>query len=235
MVKFVSLNTICKDLLYIIRGSKVSQSENISEIQIENWVNQYRAILLKQDIDKGKIPNPDYIQEIPSIKLIKVDKIGRYSTITSGVDTYRTEIELPKTIDLNFKSGIMFICTLDGQEIQLLPQSRVQWKTYRKYSNREVCAYLRNGFLYVEGPLASKYIYIRGLFEIPTEVNHLVGNTTVEFPIYSNSDKYPIPINMIPVLKQMILKQELNIMLNSPSDDKNDSQLKTEPNVQQDV
>jgi len=173
-IEFVSLAAITQDLLYIIRGSQVTQSESISWRQIENWIHQYRALMIKRDLDKNKSPNPDYIQEIPSIKLIKVDKIGRYSTITTGEYSYRTEMELPKTIDLNFKSGIIFICTLDGQEIQLIPQSRAEWRRHRKYSNREPYAYLRNGFLYVEGPNAVSHIFIRGIFEVPTEVDNLL-------------------------------------------------------------
>lgn len=234
MLTFASLNTIVKDLLYIIRGSKVTQSEVISENQIENWVHQYRSLVLKQDIDKGKLINPDYVQEIPSIKLIKVDKIGRYSNINTGEYTYRTDIEIPKTIDLNFKSGIIFLCTIDGQEIQLVPQSRAEWKRHSKYTSREPFAYKRNGYIFVESSYAISHIMLRGIFEVPTEVYTLLNNT-VDMPLYDSNMKYPIPINMIPVIKEMILKKELGIMIAVNSDDKNDSQLKLEPNQHQDV
>ena len=66
MINFTTLNTITTDLLNIIRNFDVSRSETISKRQLEMWVHQHRAILLKQDIDKDKLPNPDYIQSIPA-------------------------------------------------------------------------------------------------------------------------------------------------------------------------
>ena len=50
MINFVTLNTIVNDLLNVVRSSKVSRSEPISKRQIEMWVHQYRAILIKQDL-----------------------------------------------------------------------------------------------------------------------------------------------------------------------------------------
>ena len=64
MISFITLNTITTDLLNIIRGAQVTQSEPISKRQLEAWVHQYRALLIKQEMDKGKMPNPDYIQTL---------------------------------------------------------------------------------------------------------------------------------------------------------------------------
>ena len=72
-MNFITLNTIITDLLLVIRGSKISDSETISKRQLEEWIHQYRSLLIKQDIDKGKMPNPDYIQEIDHLKLESID------------------------------------------------------------------------------------------------------------------------------------------------------------------
>ena len=45
-------------------------------------------------------------------------------------------------------------------------------------------------------------------------------------------DPYPIPINMLPELKTMLLQRELNIEFKSPSDSTNDSRNTVEPNVE---
>ena len=104
MIDFTTLDTITTDLLNIIRNFGVSRSENISKRQIEMWVHQHRAILIKQDIDKGKMPNPDYIQSIPSLQLEVVDESDG-GDIESDSYILRTQLEIPKTLDLNFKSG----------------------------------------------------------------------------------------------------------------------------------
>ena len=95
MIEFVSLRTIINDLLKIIRGSKISQSEPISERQIEGWVHEYRALLIKRDIDKGKMPNPDYIQEINGLALVEEDIIGSDITnLSSDYYIFRTNFYL---------------------------------------------------------------------------------------------------------------------------------------------
>ena len=53
-MKFNSLNNIIDDLLLLLRNNNISESENLSRIQIELWIHQYRALLIKQDLDKGR-------------------------------------------------------------------------------------------------------------------------------------------------------------------------------------
>ena len=88
-IEFVSLWSIVYDVLNIIRGSEVTQSESISDRQIENWIHQYRALLIKQDLDKGKMVNPDYVQEIQCMKLVVVDK-SEDSTVLTGRQLVRS-------------------------------------------------------------------------------------------------------------------------------------------------
>ena len=84
----VSLDKIVYDLLLIIRGSNVSQSEPISTRQLEEWAHQYRAVLLRRDLDKNRMPNPDYIQEIPNLALSAVEG-SEASTIGSDCYIFR--------------------------------------------------------------------------------------------------------------------------------------------------
>lgn len=230
MLNFVTLNTIVTDLLNIIRASKISRSESISKRQIEMWVHQYRALLIKQDLDKGKMPNPDYIQELPSLHLEVVDR-SKESDLDSSLYLLRTVLTLPKTIDLNFKSGFTYIGTIDGREIQFIPESRTRWQQYKKYTSTDNMAFLRSKRLYLMYPTPIEYVTVRGIFEVPTEVSNF-ANTHADFT-YSNLDtSYPIPENMIPVLKGMILKQELGISVQTNSDITNDSSGLVDSNVQ---
>lgn len=234
MISFVTLNTIVTDLLNIIRSSKISRSESISKRQLEMWVHQYRAFLIKQDLDKGKMPNPDYIQELPGLQLEVVDKSAG-TDLLSGKYVLRTVLELPKTIDLNFKPGFTFIGTIDGREIQLVPQSRVNWQRFKKYTSGDVLAYLKSKKLYIESfeslpPI--EHISPRGIFEVPTEVMNF-QNPHADYSFGGWDTPYPIPENMIPVLKEMILRKELGITVQSMSDTTNDSAAMVKPNVEQ--
>jgi hypothetical protein len=229
MINFTTLNVLISDLLNTIRASKISRSESISKRQIESWIHFYRGILLKQDLDKGKMPNPDYIQELPGLQLEVVDK-SEGMNLPSNTYWLRTKLVLPKTIDLNFKPGFTYVGTVDGREIQLVSEGRATWQQHKKYTSRDNIAFLRGGRLYLVTVTPIEFISPRGVFEVPTEVSNF-QNTNADFT-YSNLDSpYPIPINMVPVLKEMILKKELGIMVQAPSDITNDSADLVQPNT----
>ena len=221
---FTTLNTIITDLLKIIRASNISSSEDISKRQLEDWVHQYRSVLLKRDLDKGKKPNPDYIQEIPNLKLEKVDLVGDNLTslgVESGAYIFKTVLEIPKTLDLNFTSGFTYIGGPAGHEFQFIPEGRSKWQRYKKYTPNDRMAFLRNGHLYVINQGGIEFITVRGVFEIPTEVSRFT-NPIVNQSYFNLDYKYPIPNNLIPILKEMILSKELKIEVTSPTDVTND-------------
>ena len=230
-INFVSLNAIVTDLLLVIRGSKISQSETISKRQLEAWIHSYRAILLKRDLDKGKMPNPDYIQEIAGLEMEVADYTEELTNVAKDEYLLRSKLTLPNTIDLNFKPGIFHIGTVDGHEFQLVPEGRTRWQKYKKFTSNAKMAFLRNNYLYIANDTAIKFVDVRGIFEIPTDVINFV-NTNTSQSNYVLNNSYPIPIHMVPVLKEMILKGELNIEVKAYSDQKNDSASSMEPNVE---
>lgn len=230
MLEFVTLATIVSDLKNIIRGAQITQSEPISDRQIEFWIHQYRAKLLKQDLDKGKQPNPDYIQTIQALELEEVDE-AEGTTVDTDYKTFRSMLEIPNTINLNFKSGFTYIGTIQGQEIQFDSESKSHWQQYKKYTGHDRISYLKNSKLYVTNDKEIRYITVRGVFEVPTEVSHLNNLNETIADVTMNS-VYPIPINILPTLKEMILKLELNIESRAYSDIENDSASKVEPNTE---
>jgi len=222
-MEFQSLLNYIRDIVLITRGSVESRSETISDRQVESWIHQYRALLIKQDIDKGKYPNPSYIQEIKGLKLSPVDA-SEISTKPIGRFILKSNLQIPRVIDLNFLSGITYIGTADGREIQLIPQSRSFWQQYKFYTNNSPLAYLKNQYLYIINGDILEYIDVRGVFELPIEVEMFNNPTTGGIPNFDiKTYKYPIPENMIPVLRDMILSKEITKMLTVPSDIKNDA------------
>lgn len=226
MIKFVSLDSLIRDMLETVRGSNVTGSENISENQIEKWIHEYRAVLLKQDMDKGRgIINQAYIQEIPSIEIQAVDSSESILPyIRSGVLVFRTSVQIPKTIDFKYKSGIMSVSTLDDKEIQLVQHKRAEWQQYKKYTSTDSLAYLKNNYLYIYHPSMLTHVKVRGIFEVPTEIYYM-SIPSISTPTDIRSMAYPIPIDIIPALKALIMKQEFGTTLASPQDTTNDSRI----------
>ena len=229
MIQFITLNTITTDLLNIIRGAQLTQSEPISKRQLEAWVHEYRAKLIKQDLDKGKLINSDYTQSLRALELEEVDE-AEGTTVDTDYQTFRTILQLPNTIDLNFKAGFTYIDTITGQEIQFSSEAKSRWQEYKKYTSSDPIAYLKDSYIYVTNDKEIRYITVRGVFEIPPEVSHLDNPKESVTDVTENSP-YPIPINMVPTLKQMILQGELGIEARAYSDITSDSAAKVEPNT----
>lgn len=238
-MKFTTLNTITTDILLAVRGSQIAESEPISMRQIEDWVNQYRSLFLKREIDKGNSPNPDYIQEIPFIELEEVPVEG--TSLDSGYGGYtlsgnivlKTKLKLPTTVNFNTKQGFTFIGTPEGEEIQYIPERRSKWQEYKKYTSNCPLVYLKDGYLYIINETLSdlSHLHVRGIFEIPSEVGRFV-NPATDIPYFTADSKYPIPTNMLPALKELIFSKELRIEVSSPSDTDNDSRHGVSENVE---
>lgn len=75
--------------------------------------------------------------------------------------------------------------------------------------------------MYVVNSDALEFITVRGIFEIPSEVGRFV-NPITDQPYFNLDSKYPIPANLIPALKDIILQKELRIEASAPTDVRND-------------
>lgn len=206
-MKLNTLNTIIDDILLELRNSSVAESEHISRIQIEQWIANYRAVLIKQDIDKGRDINPMYIQTMPCIHLEKVDT-------AAGKIEYKSNIELPKLIDFHFRTGLVYVKDMYGNLIQLGHETKMKYQRYRKYTCGDYIAYIKNNRLYIEGSDNQlEWVEIGIIAENPADLNEC----------FDPDSEYPVPAHMIPVIKDMIFSKELNIMHQMPSDETNNS------------
>lgn len=206
---FNSLNTIIDDIILTVRDNDVSESEKLSRIQIEQWIHQYRAYLIKQDLDKGRDINPEYVQTIGPLHISKVSRCG----VPNGFN-YISDDELPKFIDLHFGSGLVAVKDMHGKLIQVGTETKAKYQTSRKYTCNDYIAYIKNNHLYLSGPGFLEYVEIDGILEDPTQAGECFDR---------DDTPYPVPANMIPTIKQMIFERELNIMLRVPSDTTNNS------------
>lgn len=202
----MTLNELCDDILLNIRNNQIAESEKISKRQIELWINTYRAMLIKQDIDKGRTINPMYTQHI-IMNLIKLN--------TNNHIEYRSKDKLPTLIDFNYRKGVVSVKDMFGNIIQLGNETKMKYQKYRKFTCKDYIAYTKGDYLYVEG--------LPNLIEC-VEVEVIAENPTDLILCYDpDKDEYPIPAAMWSTIKQLIFEKELNIMLSTVSDTTNDS------------
>ena len=206
-MKLNTLNTIIDDILLELRNSSIAESEHISRIQIEQWIHNYRAMLIKQDIDKGRDINPMYVQTLPCIHLDRVE-------CTPGHIEYVSNIELPKLIDFHFRTGLVSVKDMFGNLIQLGSETKNKYQKYRKYTCKDYIAYLKNNRVYIEGG--------NNLLEW-IELDIVAENPADLIECFDPDGPYPVPAHMIPTIKDLIFSKELNIMPKMPTDETNNS------------
>lgn len=211
-MKLNTLNTIVDDIILQLRNSNISESEHLSRIQVEQWVHNYRALLIKQDIDKGRNINPMYIQNIPYLELHRSETVpGKFYFITDK--------QLPKLIDFHFKTGLVSVKDLFGNPIEIGNETKALYQKYRKYTKNDYVAYLKNGHVCLTGnPNILEAIQVDIIAENPADV----------CPCFDPNGPYPVPANMIPTIKDLIMTKEFNILRNTITDLKNDSQDQTQ-------
>ena len=203
----MSLNNLIDNILQIVRNNNIAESEHISRHQIELWIHYYRAMLIKQAIDKGYDVDEAYVTTLEPIHLDRVQ-------IVPGKFVFVSEKELPTLINFRYKPGVIAVRDMFGNLIQLGSYTKAKLQKYRKATCKDYIAWVKNNKIYVEGDSNQlEYISIDVILQDPTK----------DIPCYNPDDEYPVPSAMVPIIVQMILEKELRVMVASPSDVTNDS------------
>lgn len=202
----MTLNECIDDILLEARNNQIGESEKLSRLQIALWINTYRAMLIKQDIDKGRTINPLYTQYME----MDINKINE-----NGNCVYKSDKKLPALIDFNYSMGVVSIKDMFGNLIQIGSETKMKYQKYRKFTCSHYIAYIKDDYIYVQGgPNLIEKIQVQVIAEDPTELEECYDPDT---------DQYPIPAAMWSTIKQLIFDRDLNVMRTSPSDTTNDS------------
>lgn len=203
----MTLNELVQDVLLEARNNQITESEKLSRHQIEIWIKSYRAMLIKQDIDKGRTVNPLYTQTIK----MHLDKVEE----ETGHLEYIGDKELPTLIDFNFRPGVVSVKDMFGNLIQLGSETKMKLQRYRKYTCKDYIAYVKGNRIYVEGDANQlEYIEVEIIAEDPTDLKLCYNPET---------DEYPLPAAMWGTIKDMIFAKYFRTMSMQPSDTTNDS------------
>lgn len=203
----MSLNQIVENIIQIARNNNIAESEHLSRMQIEQWVMHYRAVLIKQEINKNQDINEMYLTTIEPIHLERKET-------TPGYFTYEGDVELPKLIDFHYRPGVVNVRDMFGNLIQLGSRTKAKYQKYRKATCKDYIAWVKGNRIYVDGDSNQlEYISVDVIAEDPTEMKSC----------FDPDAEFPIPTAMIPTITQMIFNNELRYMMDEPSDVTNDS------------
>lgn len=203
----MTLNNYIDDILLEARNNNIAESEKLSRHQIHLWIKSYRAMLIKQKLDKGEALDDMFTQTIR----MRVDKIEN----DPGHIEYIGDQELPTLLNTKNFTGLLQVKDAYGHIIQIGSETKMKFQKYRKYTCKDYIAYKKGTRVYVEGgPNELEYIDVKVIAEDPTE-NKLCYNP--------DKDDYPIPVYMWPTIKNMIFDSDIYTMSQQSSDNTNNT------------
>ena len=208
----MTLNNLIDDVLLEARNNHIAESEKLSRRQIELWIRSYRAMLIKQKLDKKEPLDGMFTQTIR----MHVNRIEE----EPGHFEYIGDKELPTLLNTKWFTGLINVKDAYGNIIQIGSETKMKLQTYRKYTCKDYIAYKKGNKIYVEGGLNNlEYIDVEVIAEDPTEDKMCYD---------PSKDEYPIPVYMWPTIKNMIFNADIYTMFQQRSDTINDTQDNTQ-------
>lgn len=210
----MTLQNLVDDLMLEARNNNIAESEKLSKHQIILWINAYRAMLIKQKLDK-KEPLDDMFTQTIRMHIDIVEQ-------EPGHIEYVGDKELPKLISSRTYNGIVQVKDAYGNVIQIGTETKMKFQKYRKYTCKDYIAYKQDNHLYVEGDANTlEYVDVKIIAEDPTSLKDCYDIET---------DDYPLPAHMWPTIKELIFKMDFGIMFKMVSDNTNNSKDDTQIN-----
>lgn len=236
----VTLNELSYRIFNIIKP-KISDDESIDISEIQYDIENTRAMLLKRAFsNKFKTQIPESItQTIPKIEIGNMNSSELYPDIPSDKVLMRTNIKLPGAIEKT--SGMPLIkrisaATLLSTNFTVTTPQHAIYSGNGKFNQKNVFCFFENGYLYLLTSRilnkALKYITIQFVAERPTEVFDFMNDNYSDNPDdrnydegveYTNDSAYPMDMDMITDLEEVVIKNRLRIEASQPIDDINDS------------
>jgi hypothetical protein len=222
-----SLNSIAYAILNTIKGRAVN-TEKITLELIKYHINNVRALLIKQDANKGYSADPYIIQDLGCIEVEKVDSADCCND-TSDCIVLRTKVPIPSVIELHKKQLITRVGPIDktGMNYDWIDYSRVPFIGMNQFTKKRIKAYQidNGGYIYLITPTFLsqniKKINVQAVLEDPTQA--LEFKNCDESSCYDDDKPYPIKGWMIPSIINIVIDKFLNIQDAAEIDDSNNS------------
>lgn len=208
----MTLQNLIDDIMLEARNNNIAESEKLSKHQIALWIKSYRAMLIKQKLDKKEPLDSMFTQTIR----MHVNKIEE----DPGHFEYVGDKELPTLLNTKWFTGLINVKDAYGNIIQVGDETKMKLQKYRKYTCKDYIAYKKNNRVYVEGgPNTLEYIDVEVLAEDPTESKLCYD---------PSKDEYPLPTYMWPTIKNMIFNADIYTMFQQRSDITNNTSDETQ-------
>lgn len=223
-----TINEITYDVLETVKSSRIVDDSNITTDLVKYLLHVQRSVWLNRRLTKpGYDVTEDMIQDLGCLELEASDPAD-CCAVTTECSVLRTKKELPTPIHMNHTMAITHVGPVNKiqKPFSYVDYRRAIWSGNGRFNKDHIFGFWLNGRIYLKFNSSNRvakmleYINARGVFEDPEEVKeftHCSGE-----PCYTDDDRYPVPENLIPHMKDQVIKQ---LLMNErmPEDQKNDA------------
>lgn len=218
-----TLNQIAQDILGIIRAKRVDDY-NVTAAQVKRWINDYRSVLIRNELNKNRAIDEDFVQDLGCVELEQV----KNADCGPGCMVLRTCKIIPAPVITKLGLSITRVGPVKrtSRAFTFVDYNEITWAGNGRFADGQVFAYYLNGYIYLELKVASKlarglkFINIRGVFENPEEVQDYKGCDGT--PCYGDGTPYPVKKWMKNSIIDLVLERRFGITERSITDNIND-------------
>lgn len=212
-----------------IRRQKLYDDDQLDDRLLKDWVKDQRALWLRNEMNKPRSVDEQIIQTLGCVPLEVADKSSCPSYLTN-YHILQTNIDMPKTIELNNGDGIIEIGYVDkiAYPTSYVTLQRLRFAGNGKFNSNIIHTARHGQRILVKMTTGAqnyanylRYLRIRGVFEDWEEVanfTHVDGT-----PCYSDGDDIPMNRWMWNYIKEAIKQANFEELVTAPTDEINDA------------
>jgi hypothetical protein len=215
----MSLNRLVYDLIDLYR-STYKVTDSLDERNFAVWVQDTRAMLIKQKMDKPMvIPDEAWVQDLGAVEMEPVD-----SSVYGDTGKYmlRSVREIPITIHYRGEpGGFTRLGPADRLNInyRIVTQDRALVSGNGKFNQNQVYAFMDGNHIVLISKSnihkSIQYIHAKGLFNDPIAAYEFVnGANSYDWDFY-----YPVSNALVNDMKKIIISENFQLVM-VPMDDK---------------
>lgn len=211
-------------LIADIRGMATSGGETIDfrieDSQISFWIDQCRATLISQALQRKSDINDTWLQTITCLDLIQVDK-SDCCDITTNCVILRTQLQLPETIDTQQDNFIVRVESINGDLISKTTILAVKYNNFAKYTSNKPKWFLKNNYIYIINSEFLGKINVTAIWDTPADLYTFENCNGIQ--CYSINDQYPCNQKMASMITDIVFKSKIMPYMQMPQDNTNDA------------
>lgn len=228
----MTLREYIYDLKMLLRNNRLVDDDRLTDRLVKEWINTSRAEGIKKESAKPGWQVPEQlIQSLGCINLEVSDRSHCPSLLTTGGSILRTSQDIPKTVSLRNRDGIIEVGPVDkiALPFSYVPIHRARFIGNGKFNSTAISAFMFDKRIYLWANLTNasfykyiRYIGVRAICEDPTEAarfNHVDGT-----PCYTDDSEYPMDVWMWNYIKNDLAEKVIKYLLEVPVDKTNNAE-----------